>query len=476
MELRNYFLILRKSWILILSTLFVMVSISAVWSFTRTPLYQAKTQLFVSVRTGEASAGDLSQGSSFARQAVVSYVSVVNSTIVMDRVIDTLQLSETSEDLMERVSAKSPANTVLIDLKVTDPDPARSAEIANTTSAVFADVVSNELEAPTEGSPARVRVDIIRPATVPASPVSPNLMKNLLLGVLGGLGIGIGLAILREVLDTKVRSKEDIEAVTGLPIVGMIGHDPESTTQPLVVLKDPRNPLAEAFRALRTNLSYLNVEDGPNTLVITSAGPGEGNTTTVVNLAVAMADSGARVALIDADLRKPSVAKVLGIEGGVGLSDLLAGNASFDDVLQHFGRHELFVLPAGRIPPNPSELLGSTAMGKVLDMLSERFDYVIVDTPPVLAVTDSTILSTRVGGTLMIAAANKVRKQELSNALGALETVEGKVLGVVVTMVPTKGPGAYSYSSYSYRYYGSSSKDSEDAKSEPEVNLSVISS
>ncbi len=115
-------------------------------------------------------------------------------------------------------------------------------------------------------------------------------------------------------------------------------------------------------------------------------------------------------------------------------------------------------------------------MGKVLDMLSERFDYVIVDTPPVLAVTDSTILSTRVGGTLMIAAANKVRKQELSNALGALETVEGKVLGVVVTMVPTKGPGAYSYSSYSYRYYGSSSKDSEDAKSEPEVNLSVISS
>ncbi len=114
--------------------------------------------------------------------------------------------------------------------------------------------------------------------------------------------------------------------------------------------KDPRNPLAEAFRALRTNLSYLNVEDGPNTLVITSAGPGEGKTTTVVNLAVAMADSGARVALIDADLRKPSVAKVLGIEGGVGLSDLLAGNASFDDVLQHFGRHELFVLPAGRIP------------------------------------------------------------------------------------------------------------------------------
>lgn len=455
MELRDYFLILRKSWILILSTTFVMVGISAAWSLTRTPVYQANTQLFVSVRTGEASAGDLSQGSSFARQAVVSYVSVVNSTLVLERVIEELNLPETSEELMKHVSAKSPANTVLIDVKVTDPDPVRTAEIANTTSAVFADVISNELEAPTTGSPARVRVDVIRPASVPASPVSPNLVQNLLMGVFCGLGIGIGMAILRVILDTKIRSKADIEMVTELPIVGMIGRDPESEKRPLVALKDPRNPLVESFRTLRTNLSYLNVEDDSNSVIITSAGPNEGKTTTAMNLAVVMADSGARVVLVDADLRKPSIAKTLGIEGGVGLSDLLAGKASFEDVLQQFGRQHLFVLPAGRIPPNPSELLGSKTMGKVLDMLSEHFDYVIIDTPPVLAVTDAAILSKRAGGTLMIAAAGRVRKQELSNALEALETVGGNLLGVVVTMVPTKGPDAYSYSSYSYQYYGS---------------------
>ena len=278
---------------------------------------------------------------------------------------------------------------------------------------------------------------------------------NLVLGLLAGLLAGGALALIRSILDTKIRSKSDIESLTDLPIVGTIGKDPDSQKRPLVALKDPRNPLVESFRSLRTNLSYLNVEDEAKTFVITSAGPNEGKTTTTINLAVVMADSGARVALVDADLRKPSVAKALGIEGGVGLSDLLAGKVALQDVLQQFGRQQLFVLPSGRIPPNPSELLGSQAMGKVLDMLGELFDYVIVDTPPVLAVTDAAILSKRTGGAIMIAAAAKVRKQELSNALEALETVDGKVLGIVVTMVPTKGPDAYSYSSYSYQYYGS---------------------
>lgn len=477
MELYDYFSILRKRWILVLSVTLIVFGLSAVWTFSKTPQYQANTQLFVSVRTGEASAGELSQGSAYARQAVASYVSIVTDAIVMDRVVSELDLPVGGDELAAQVSASSPSGTVLIKIQVVDPDPERAALIANTTGAVVADVISSQLESTEKGMPARVQVDTTQPARVPDAPVSPRVKMNLALGLILGLGVGAGLAILRSILDTRVRTKSDIESLTDLPIVGTIGKDPDSQKRPLVALKDPRNPLVESFRSLRTNLSYLNVEDEAKTFVITSAGPNEGKTTTAMNLAVVMADSGARVVLVDADLRKPSVAKVLGIEGGVGLSDLLVGKVTFEDVLQQFGRKQLFVLPAGRIPPNPSELLGSKAMGKVLDMLSEHFDYVIIDTPPVLVVTDAAILSKRTGGAIMIAAAGKVRKQELSNAFEALETVDGKVLGVVVTMVPTKGPDAYSYSSYSYRYYGSSSSPVvEDLENELKVDRGVIKS
>ena len=477
MGLRDYLLLVRKSWILILFITLLVFAGTTAWSFTRTPIFRASTQLYISVRTGDSSAVDMSQGSNFVRQEITSYVAIVDKSIIVDRVVDELDLSESGDELAQQIKADSTPNSVLVNIHVDDPDPQRAALIANKTGEVFADVISNNLEQSDNGAPTRVQVDTTQPAVVPNSPTSPNVKRNLALGLLGGVGLGFGIVVLRVLLETRVRSKSDIEALTDFPIVGMIGKDPDSEKRPLVALKDPRNPLVESFRTFRTNLSYLNVEDDSNSFVISSAGPNEGKTTTAMNLAVVMADSGARVVLVDADLRKPSVAKTLGIEGGVGLSDLLAGKASFEDVLQQFGRQYLFVLPAGRIPPNPSELLGSKTMGKVLDMLSEHFDYVIIDTPPVLAVTDAAILSKKVGGTLMIAAAGKVRKQELSNALEALDTVGGNIVGIVVTMVPTKGPDAYSYSSYSYQYYGSSSSVvSTQEESAPNVDLGSIKS
>lgn len=462
MELRDFLLILRKSWILVFSTALLLLGASAGWTLVKTPQFEATAQLFVSVRTGEASAGDLTQGSNFARQAVTSYVAVVNSAIVMDRVVSELDIPVTSEELAEQVSAESPVNTVLIDIRAIDPDPQKAALIANTTSAVFSDVISNQLEGSPDDATTRVQVDVIQPARIPETPVSPNVLRNLALGCLVGLSLGVGLAVLRSVLDTRIRSKDDIAKITDLPIIGNIAKDPDIEKRPLIALKDPRNPLVESYRALRTNLRYLDVENDAKSIVITSAGPSEGKSTTAANLAIVMADSGARVVLIDADLRKPRVSKLLGIEGGIGLSDLLIGRASFEDALQQWGRKQLFVLPSGRIPPNPSELLGSSAMGKVLETLTAHFDYIIIDSPPVLAVTDAAILSTRTGGALVVSAAGKSRKAELANAFEALEAVDGKVLGVVATMVPTKGPNAYSYGAYSYQAYSDKSAPAND--------------
>lgn len=462
MELRDFLLLIRKSWILILSVVLLSVGASAVWSLTKTPQYVSTAKLFISVRGGDASAVDLTQGSTFARQAVTSYVSVVDSSLVLDRVISDLGLNESSESLAKRVDSDSPEDTVLLNIHVSDPDPDQAALIANATSVVFSDVISNQLEATAEGAPTRVQVDVIQPARVSESPVSPKVTRNLMLALVLGMAFGVGLAVTRSLLDTRVRSKDDIAALTDMPIIGNIAMDPDFEKRPLVALKDPRNRLVESYRALRTNLRYLDVEHNAKSIVITSAGPSEGKSTTAANLAIVMADAGARVVLIDADLRKPRVSKLLGIEGGVGLSDLLIGHTTFEDVLQQWGRKQLFVLPSGRVPPNPSELLGSSAMQKTLETLTAHFDYIIIDSPPILAVTDAAILSTRTGGALVVSAAGKTRKAELANAFEALEAVDGKVLGVVATMVPTKGPNSYSYGAYSYKAYSDNSSSSSD--------------
>lgn len=450
MELQDYLRIWRKNWILIVVTTLVITALSAAWSLTRTPEYQAQTRLYVSVRTGEASIGDLQQGTTYARQAVTSYVDIVSTSIVMDKVSEEIGDVLTPAQLSSRVSASSPSNTVLIDISVTDDDPSLAAEIANTTAAVFSDVVTNQLEKPSEGSPARVQIDVVQPAKVPSSPVSPNVTRNLALGFLLGLMLGLAAAVLRTVLDVRVNSKSDVAQITDLPVLGRIIRDPKVATRPLTVQDNPGGPRAEAFRQLRTNLQFLRVEGNPHSFVITSAGAGEGKSTTAANLAIALAETSVSVCLVDGDLRKPRIAELFGIEGGVGLTDVIIGRANLGDAVQKWGRDRLFILPSGRHAPNPSELLGSKEMATLLNELTSSFDYVIVDAPPVLLVTDAALVSKSVGGALMVVAAGKTRKPEFEAALGTLHTIDARMLGIILTMVPEKGPDSYGYSTYSY--------------------------
>ena len=450
MELQDYLRIWRKNWILIVVTTLVVTALSAAWSLTRTPEYQAETRLYVSVRTGEASIGDLQQGTSYARQAVTSYVDIVSTSIVMDKVSEDLGDVLTPADISSRVSASSPSNSVLIDISATDADPELAAEIANTTAMVFSNVVTNQLEKPSEGSPARVQIDVVQPAQVPASPVSPNVPRNLALGVLLGLMLGLAAAVLRSVLDVRVNSKSDVAHITDTPILGGIIRDPKASERPLIVQDDPRSPRAEAFRQLRTNLQFLRVEGNPHSFVITSAGASEGKSTTAANLAIALAETSASVCLVDGDLRKPRVAELFGIEGGVGLTDVIIGRVALGEAVQEWGNNRLFLLPSGHRPPNPSELLGSKEMATLLKELTSSFDYVIVDAPPVLMVTDAALISKSVGGTLMVVAAGRTRKPEFESALQSLDNIDARLLGIILTMIPEKGPDSYGFATYSY--------------------------
>jgi capsular exopolysaccharide synthesis family protein len=254
------------------------------------------------------------------------------------------------------------------------------------------------------------------------------------------------------VLDNRVRNARDIEALTDRPLIGAIPFDPKAKERPLILEADPHNTRSESFRALRTNLQFLEM-DGGHSFVITSSLPSEGKSTTTLNLALALADAGKRVALIDCDLRKPKVAEYLGTEGGAGLTDVLIGRARVADVMLPWGKRPLYVLPAGKVPPNPSELLGSKQMGQLLDALAKEFDIVLCDAPPLLPVTDAAILARSTSGAIVVVSAGRTTTNQLGGALDALETVGAKVAGMVLSMVPVRGPDAYGYG-YGYGYGG----------------------
>lgn len=450
MELREYATILKKNWVLIVIATLLGAAAGAGISFLATPEYQSRTQVYVSVRAGAGTTGDLVQGANYSQQIVNSYVDVLTSGVVLEPVVEDLGLDITSSQLASYITAETPADTALINITVSSDSPEQAAEIANAVGESFKNVVTTELEPEGQDGVSPVSLTTTQVALIPSSPVSPNVPLSIILGLLVGLSVGVGIAVMRTVLDTRIYTMRDVEEVTDKPLLGGIIEDKEAKKTPLIVQTRPHSPGAESYRSLRTNLQFLNVDAASSVFVITSPNPSEGKSTTAANLALALAESGARVALIEADLRLPKLSEYLGVEGGAGLTDVLIGKADLNDMLQRWGKTQLYFLPAGRIPPNPSELLGSSEMGRVIDVLEESFDYVIVDAPPVLAVTDAAVIGHGKAGVLIAAASGSTRKPELDAALNALAHAGSKVLGVIVTMLPTKDAAGYGYGTYGY--------------------------
>jgi succinoglycan biosynthesis transport protein ExoP len=452
-ELSDYFRILRKRWITITAITLVGLATAAAATILTTPKYEASTLVYVQVQSS-GSVGDLAQGSTFIRSQVKSFAEVVGTPRVLDAAITSLAIDESAAELARSIVATAPADTVNITIAVTRDSPSEAADIANAVTSSFRQVVQEITASGDLAQSSQVSVSVLRDATQPSSPISPNTAMNLAIGLLAGLLLGFGTAILREVLDTRIRGERDVRAITESPIIGGISFDPNAVQKPLIVQDDPHSVRAEAFRTLRTNLQFLDVESGSKSFVVTSSIPSEGKTTTSANLAIALADSGARVLLIDADLRRPKIASYMGIEGAVGLTDVLISRAQLEDVLQPWGRGNMMVLPAGSIPPNPSELLGSRAMASLLRTLESEFDLVIIDLPPLLPVTDAALVSKLTKGALVVVAAGRTHKGELAGAVAALQNVGANVAGIILTMLPTRGPDAYGYGRYGYGGYG----------------------
>ncbi len=258
----------------------------------------------------------------------------------------------TADQIGHEVSADNPLDTVLLNVHVRDTDPARAQAIANAVAQQFGLLV-NDLETPQGAGTSPVKVSVVQKAQLPLAPVAPNKKVDLALGLLLGLALGVGLAVLLDVLDTSVKSAEELETVSESAVLGVIGFDSDASRSPLIVQTDPHSPRAEAFRQLRTNLQFVDIDHPIKSIVITSSIPQEGKSTTTANLAITLAQAGLKVVLVEGDLRRPKLMQYLGVEGAVGVTSVLIGRVALDDALQPWGNGSLMVLPSGPTPPNP---------------------------------------------------------------------------------------------------------------------------
>ncbi|MGP5415075.1 polysaccharide biosynthesis tyrosine autokinase [Brachybacterium paraconglomeratum] len=443
MELHHYLLNLRERWRSGLVAALIVVLAVAGLTALQSPVYRATSQVFVQARTGNG-VEDLNSGASFASQQIMSYAELATTPYVLDEVIGDLDLEITPARLAKDVRVSVEEGSFLIRISASASDPEMAARIADSTAENLQEAVASLSPASTANS---VELRIVADAVVPETPTSPNIVRNALLGIVLALLAGIGTALVRSLLNTRVRTIEDLQGGTDRIVLGAIPASRSGEDASRILVQNPYSVASESYRELRTNLQFVKLVENRRSVLVTSSLPGEGKSTATVNLAHVLAMSGARVLLVDADLRSPSVHRILGLEGDAGLTTVLIGQAQLEEVTQFAGIDGLDVITSGAIPPNPSELLGSPAMEDLLEQASNHYDVVLVDAPPLLAVTDAAVLSQAVGGVLVVAQSDRVRRAEFERALAKLETVDANVVGLVLNRVRGVSGSVYAYGS-----------------------------
>jgi len=474
MTLEDYLRILRRHWLGVIACVLLGLLVAGAVTLVMPKVYQADASGFVTAK-GDGNAGMASVIDSYSKSRAKSYVELAKNRSVADRVIEQLNLDTTSQDLVQNISATVPIDTVTLRVTAKAPTAQEAQDLANAWIAALSEQIAelegNATEAqvnPATGEEipsAGPGVQLVpqETAVLPSSPVSPNTKLNLALGLLVGLALGVAYAITRSIMDKRIRSADVVEREFEVPVIGTLPVDEELRksdgrliTTTSASAKNPHLQLSEALRELRTNIQFINVDNPPKIIVMTSPVPQDGKSTVSANLALAIAESGKRVVLVDADLRRPTVADTFGLTGKAGLTDVIVGKVKIVDALQRSPLNsQLFVLPAGTLPPNPSELLGSQVLYDLLHQLSEHAT-VILDAPPLLPVTDGAILAARNDGAIVVISAGKTHIDELGKALSNVTKVNGKVLGVIINRVPTKGAdkGQYGYYAGNYSYVG----------------------
>ena len=445
MDFKDYWLTVRRRWRLIAAVTVLGLAVAALLTWQTTPQYASTTRLFVSTSESDSSAAYT--GNLFASQRVTSYADLVGSRELAERVADRIDPGAgdaTLAELAGQVTAVVSPETVILEITATDADPDRAADIAQAYAEELALLV-DELETPRGERDAAIKATLVDDAQRATDPISPLPMRNLALGGVLGLLLGLAIAVARDLLDTSLKTSDDVAEVTPAPVLGHILNDSLAKAEPHEVA--PLNsPWSESFRVLRTNMQYVEVDEAQKVFVVTSPLPGEGKSTVAVNLAMTLSQTSQRVVLVECDLRRPSIAPRLGLDGALGTTSVLIGKIDLADALQTYDGTGLRVLTSGPNPPNPSELLQSQAMRRMLAELRSEFDVVVLDAPPLLPVTDAALLAIQTDGALVVTRHGSTSKEQLAHALDRLDQVDAKILGIVLNRTSSRrSKGGYGY-------------------------------
>jgi succinoglycan biosynthesis transport protein ExoP len=452
MELRDYLRVARKRAWLIVTVTFVCAGCALTASLATIPIYQGTAKLIVVART-DPSGGVASayEGALLSQQLVKSFAQILESRTIAETALRLDPQPFSPAELQQKVHAEPVTGTLLIHLSVQDTNAARARRLTNSVARAFMNTV------PTLQSGSALRVSMVEPALTPGAPIKPRTKLNVALGLLLGLTLGIGLAFLREFMDRSIKTPRELESAIDGPVVGTI--PPFKASKHLIpVAEQPRTAVAEAFRKLRTNFAFLGVDRESQCYVITSPAAGDGKSTVAANLAIALAQTGQRVAVIDADLRKPSIHKLFRLSQRVGTTTVLLDRAGIHDAIQHPDPDLPDVLTSGQLPPNPSELLGSRRMEELLAELKAAYEVVLVDCPPLLPVTDPMVVSRFADGVFLVIRAGVTTRDQAEAAKAACLKAGAKMIGAVLNASPVIEGDQPAY----YSYYGEAQRTAAD--------------
>jgi capsular exopolysaccharide synthesis family protein len=450
MDLRQYLQAIYKHRWILAAGLLVGLLLGSYTVMTSETTYRGSVTFFVS-SAGEGTVSSANVGDQFALRRVNSYLALLETDRLAEMVVDDSGLDTTAAFVSSRISGTADIDTVLLRAVVSHEKRDVALVITESLSRQFVELV-NDVERPASGE-ATVRLEVVSGPSV--SPVGVRWKMILASRAMAGLVIAAAIALVRELTDNRLHSIEQMQTAANAPLLGLIPHDRRASHTPLILSDGLRSARSEAYRQLRTNLQFVDTADGAKVIMVTSSIPGEGKSTTAANLAIALAQSGKSVVVVDADLRKPTIGNLFNFEQAVGLTEVLLGQVSVDDVSYRWGKSPLVVLPSGTPPPNPSELLGTVGTRRLIAELRNKYDIVVIDSPPLVPVTDAAVISTLVDGVVLIVRPGKVTKAQFNRAIGQLERVGARLLGLVGSMLSDRSEGTYG------RYYGEGDEDRE---------------
>lgn len=442
MTLRSYLRVLGERWKLLVAFVVAATVVAVVVTALTPKQYEATAQVFVAANSGSNALAN--QDNLYVQTLVQTYAAIVDNPAVLHSVQHNLDLSISDAELKSKITADAQTGKSIVQIHATDSSANRAEQIADEASKAFVKVVQDYA---TVGSTPSVRLFVTDPPTAPSSPTSPKPVLNISLGVLLGLLVGAALAVARDILDNRVKTADELSKVADSPVMGVIVEDSKAQRHPIATRAGTRNMRAENYRQLRANLQFANVDEHPRVIAVTSSVPGEGKTTVAINLASTLAEAGFSVCLVDADLRRPTIAKTLGLVSPVGLTSVLIHQLELPEALQNAGS-SFYVLASGPTPPNPSEVLASSYVRDVIRSLLDKVDYVVCDTAPLLPVADGSEVAALADGTLLVARHGLTTDAHVKRSVSTLSRVDAKLLGVVLNRVPPRRTNEYGYSYY----------------------------